>query len=206
MHNKPAVEIKAVVFDYGGVLAEEGFREGLMAIAVANGLSPTHFFKIATEAVHDSGYLTGRAPESVYWDDLRQRAGIRGADEELRREILTRFVLRPWMLELVKALRRHGRIVSILSDQTDWLDELDRRDDFFKEFDTVFNSYHIGMGKRDPEVFTFVADRLGLQPSGILFIDDNEGHVERAAAKGLQTVLFRDRESFMREMASLGLS
>lgn len=177
-----------------------------MAIAAANGLSPTHFFEIATEAVHDSGYLTGRAPESAYWDHLRQRTGIKGADEALRREILTRFVLRPWMLDLARKLRRQGKIVSILSDQTDWLDELDRRDDFFKEFDSVFNSYHIGMGKRDPEVFTFVADRLGAQPSGILFIDDNEAHIGRAQSKGLQTILFRDRESFMSQMASLGLA
>lgn len=176
-----------------------------MAIAVANGLSPRQFFEIATEAVHDSGYLVGRADEAHYWEVLRQQAGIKGTDETLRREILSRFVLRPWMIELVRELRRQGRIVSILSDQTDWLDELDRRDNFFKEFHSVFNSYHIGMGKRNLAVFPYVADRLGFQPSGILFIDDNEGHVERAALQGLKTILFRDRESLMAGMAALGL-
>jgi putative hydrolase of the HAD superfamily len=36
--------IKAVLFDFGGVLAEEGFREGLKAIGVKNGLDPDDFF------------------------------------------------------------------------------------------------------------------------------------------------------------------
>lgn len=177
-----------------------------MAIATDNGLSPTQFFEIATEAVHDTGYLVGQAPESAYWDCLRQRAGIKGPDEALRREILSRFVLRPWMVELARRLRGQGKTVAILSDQTDWLDELDTRDDFFKEFDAVFNSYHIGMGKRNPDVFTFVAGRLGVPTPGILFIDDNEGHIGRARSKGMQTILYRDLESFMSQMAALGLA
>ena len=36
--------IKTVIFDFGGVLAEEGFREGLLAIARENGLDPDAFF------------------------------------------------------------------------------------------------------------------------------------------------------------------
>lgn len=203
MNDKATAKIQAVLFDYGGVLAEEGFREGLMAIAEANGLSPAQFFETATEAVYDTGYLTGRAQESDYWEALRHRAGIKGTDGALRREILTRFVLRPWMLDLVRRFRGNGKTVAILSDQTDWLDELDRRDDFLKEFDLVFNSYYIGMGKRDPSVFTYVVERLGVPASGVLFIDDNQGHIQRAAARGLQTILYRDRESFMDEIARL---
>jgi putative hydrolase of the HAD superfamily len=41
--------INAVVFDFGGVLAEEGFMEGLKAIARKNGLNPDEFFKIAID-------------------------------------------------------------------------------------------------------------------------------------------------------------
>lgn len=202
---KAVSKIEVVLFDYDGVLAEEGFREGLKAIAAQNGLSPVEFFEMATEAVHDSEYLVGRASESHYWDILRQRSGIKGTEDLLRREILTRFVLRPWMLELVRTIRRQDRMVAALSDQTNWLDELNYRDDFFKDFDVVFNSYHIGMSKRNPAVFPYVADRMGVAAAGILFVDDTEGHIERAASQGLKTILFRDRESFMAEMKSLNL-
>jgi hypothetical protein len=38
--------IKAVVFDFGGVVAEEGFREGLKAIGRKNGLDPRVFSRL----------------------------------------------------------------------------------------------------------------------------------------------------------------
>lgn len=197
--------IKAVLVDYGGVLAEEGFREGLMAIARSNGLVPSAFFELAADAVYESGYVTGNAEESAYWSLVRERSGIGGSGAALRGEILRRFILRPWMVEIVRMLRSRGRIVSILSDQTDWLDELNDRDDFFKEFDSVFNSYHVGKGKRDPSLFTDVARTLDLPCAQILFIDDNEANVERARSRGLVTTLFKDREKLLKDLTSLGL-
>lgn len=38
--------IKAIIFDFGGVLAKEGFREGLKSIAEKNGLDPSQVFKM----------------------------------------------------------------------------------------------------------------------------------------------------------------
>ncbi len=197
--------VKVILFDFGGVIAEEGFREGLMAIALLNGLSPETFFKIASSTVYDSGYVVGKADESSYWSLIRERTGITQSDTELRREILRRFQLRPWMLEIVRELRKKGHVVGILSDQTQWLDELDCRDRFFSEFDVVFNSYHLGMGKKDPVVFVKVAEKLGVQPSEILFIDDNNGNIERARSVGLSTILYRDRVSFVNEIEQSGI-
>jgi putative hydrolase of the HAD superfamily len=203
---KPADRrIKAILFDFGGVLAEEGFRQGLMEIARSNGLDPVSFFELASAAAYNTGYALGKADEKIYWDTLREKAGIRGSDEELRREILSRFVIRPWMIDLVRSLRDGLKDVSILSDQTNWLDELEARYGFFQEFTRVFNSYHMGKGKKDPELFSDIARELGLQPSEILFIDDNEGHTAGARSRGLNTILYRDRESLFSELAQLGL-
>jgi putative hydrolase of the HAD superfamily len=198
--------IKGVLFDFGGVLSEEGFREGLMAIGQAAGLSPEAFFETAAAAVYDSEYVLGKAEESAYWAMVRERTGIEGSDNEFRREILERFRLRLWMLEIVRALRSRGYLVGILSDQSQWLDELDQRYDFFKEFHHVFNSYHLGKGKKDPSLFPEIAAKLGVKGSEILFVDDNEGNVERARTNGWNTILYRNREDFLEKMKEYGLS
>jgi len=197
--------IEAVAFDFGGVLAEEGFREGLLAIARLNGLDEQQFFEIATAAVYTTGYVTGKADEHSFWQALRDRTGISGRDEELREEILKRFILRPWILRIVRELRSRGYVVAILSDQTQWLDDLDRQHHFFKEFDRVFNSYHSGKGKKDPSLFRDVAAELGIPPSKVLFIDDNPGNVERARSQGLRTIHYKNRESFEEEIRKFGL-
>ncbi|NIQ97328.1 MAG: HAD family phosphatase [Desulfuromonadales bacterium] len=199
--------IRTVLFDFGGVLAEEGFRDGLKVIARRRGLEPEAFYKLGAEAVYDSGYVTGEGDEGDFWNLMCRKSDLERYEEWFTREILQRFVLRPRMLALASELRRQGLVVAVLSDQTDWLDKLDARDHFFRQFDRVFNSYHIGRGKRDPGLFDEVVQTLKAKPNEILFVDDNIGHVERARSRGLKALLFLDEESFFSDLpASLPLS
>lgn len=195
--------IRAVFFDFGGVLATEGFHEGLVAIARSQGLDPDEFFRIAREAVYDSGYVTGRGSESDFWDLVRLRSGIRGSDAELSAECIDRFRLRPGMLELVRGVRSRGVLTAILSDQTDWLERLDARAPFYREFDRVFNSYRLGKGKRDASLFDDAVRELGVPPAAAVFIDDDPGNISRAAERGLHALLFRDEASLRRDLGAL---
>ena len=197
--------IRAVLFDFGGVIAEEGFYHGLRAIAAHDGLDPDAFFRLAEDTIHETGYVTGRIAEHAYWDAVRERTGLRGEDAYLREEILSRFVVRPEMLSHADRIRASGRTVCILSDQTDWLEELERRAHFSGHFDRVFNSYVLHKSKRDASVFTDVCAALSLQPGEALFIDDNINNIRRASVAGLQTMHFTDPASFPGALVRLGI-
>jgi putative hydrolase of the HAD superfamily len=191
-------EISTVLFDYGGVLASEGFEKGLQALARRFGIDPQNLAAAGAEAVYDSGYVTGDASETQFWSLLTARTGLPAYRPEFTAEILDRFVLRPNLLAAADRLRQAGYRLAILSDQTDWLDRLNQRDLFFGHFDQVFNSYHLGKGKRDASLFLDIASRLQVRPEQLLFIDDNPGHIRRAAGLGLITHLFVDQESCLR--------
>ena len=195
MHNN-----RAVLFDFGGVLAEEGFRDGLEALGRAQRLPVADMTQAGMHAVYDSGYVTGQGTEADFWNLLRERTGLRGDDAVLTKTILDGFVVRSWILELVQRLRSLGYVTGILSDQTDWLDRLDAAQHFYRCFDRVYNSYRLGKGKRDPSVFGDVAADLGLPPSQILFIDDNEHNVERARLAGIHAIHYQDRTGFLDEL------
>ena len=107
------------------------------------------------------------------------------------------------MLDLVRRLRTGGYVTAILSDQTHWLDELDARHHFTDAFDRVYNSFHLGKGKRDPSLFADVAADLGLPPSALLFVDDDLGNVNRARAAGYQAILFADAHTCIGELERL---
>jgi putative hydrolase of the HAD superfamily len=192
--------VDVILFDFGGVLAEEGFAEGLAAIARKNGIDERAFVALGHELVHKTGFVTGRSDEAAYWEALRREAGIRGKDGDLRREILSRFRLRPWLLRIVRAAREGGTRVGILSDQTLWLDELNAKRPFFGLFDYVFNSYHMGTSKMDPAHFKDVIGELRVEPGRVLFVDDNEGHIGRANRQGWHTILYLDRKQFIRHI------
>ena len=191
-----------MLLDFGGVIAEEGYRFGLEAIAGRNDVDPADLKREADDAIYDTGYITGRGTESGFWERLRRRTGIAGSDDALSGEILRRFVLRPRMIAAVRELRRQGVVVGILSDQTDWLERLDARDRFFPEFDRVFNSFRLGKGKRDATVFDDVVRDLGAVPGETLFVDDNPGHVDRARSRGLAAILFRTEDAFFKELSA----
>ncbi|HUJ19787.1 MAG TPA: HAD family phosphatase [Nitrospirota bacterium] len=195
--------IKTILFDFGGVLAEEGFREGLEEIARKNGVDPVTFFSLADALIDETGYLIGRAGEAEYWKSVRERAGVRGTDHELREEILKRFVLRQPMLACVDLLRSCGLSVAMLSDQTNWLEEIDRDSGLFSHFDRVFNSFRIHRSKREASTFQYVCSELGVKPEEILFIDDNKEHIGRARGIGMQTILFTTAEDFERQIREL---
>jgi putative hydrolase of the HAD superfamily len=194
---------RAVLFDFGGVLATEGFREGLQEIARLQGLDPREVHMTGMDAIYDSGYIVGKGSEAGFWAMMRERTGLVGTDEELSGEILGRFVIRPLMLEAVQRLRRMGIITAILSDQTDWLERLDDRDLFYSEFDHVFNSYRLGKGKREPTLFADVVACVGILPHEALFVDDMPANVELAMDEGLQVILFTDEEDFLAKMEKL---
>lgn len=192
--------IKAILFDFGGVIAEEGFYQGLLEIGRRSGLNPESFFRTVDELIYDTGYLTGQTDEASFWNTVRSRTGVTASDTELRQNILTRFRLRPDMINLADLLRSKCIIVSMLSDQTNWLEEIDQQTGLFRHFDAVFNSFRIHKSKRDASVFRFVCSALGTKPEETLFVDDNINHIKRGRGEGLQTVHFVDVSDFERKI------
>ena len=203
MTNEP---INAVLFDFGGVIAEEGFHNGMVAMAREQGLDDEAIAGVATQAVYDSGFVLGRGTAADFWKLMQERIGLQGEEDVLTARILEGFVVRSWMIELVQRLRANDYITGILSDQTHWLDELDNKYHFSEVFDHIFNSYYLGKGKHDPTLFADVAASLGLAPAAILFVDDDAGNVVRASDAGMQTIHYVDRESFLARLEKLSVT
>jgi len=195
--------IRAVLFDYGGVIVEEGFYNGLLQLAKEQSLPVRSMPEEGMNAVYDSGFVLGHGTATEFWALLRNRTGLEGDDDFLTNRVNNGFIIRQRVIDLIRSLRSKGYVTGILSDQTHWLNELDERDHFFKEFDHIYNSYYLGKGKRDPTIFTDVVNDLKLQPGEVLFIDDNEKNVLRAREMGLKAILYVDHKSFIAELEEI---
>lgn len=197
---QPKSKISAILFDYGGVLAEEGFRNGLIKLAEEQSLNAEAMPAEGIKAVYDSGFVLGRGTAADFWSLMRERTGLIGDDAILTDRILSGFVIRPWMISLVLQCHEQGYVTGILSDQTYWLDCLNERDHFYDAFDHVFNSYTLGKGKQEPSTFNDVATDIGLPCGEILFIDDDAGNVKRAQEAGMQVLHYVDKDRFIQEL------
>ena len=90
-----------------------------------------------------------------------------------------------------------------MSDQTNWLDELDARLDFFKLFDAVYNSYHLGKSKADASQFSDIVSRMKDKPGRVLFVDDDEAHCQRARSAGLNAMRYHRPRSIPERICAL---
>lgn len=189
--------IKVFLFDFGGVISEEGFREGLYAIARKNFLNPEEFYQKAKELIYSMGYVQGVASEESYFLELKKIFEIKDDISSLRKEILSRFEIRDAVIEWVIKLREEGFKTGILSDQTNWLYELNEKNAFFLYFDYVFNSYKLKKTKRDPSIFSDIVNSLNIKAEELVFIDDDVENIKRAKSFGIRTILYTGFDDFV---------
>lgn len=200
MPQPTATPIRGVLFDFGGVIAREGFLDTMTRAALAKSLDPQHVMQAAIDAMYGSGFLTNTAGEERFWELFAAKSGLAGDRDSMRESILSGCVPRQEMLGLAGALAVTGKKTAILSDHTSWLDELERRHRFFIHYEYVFNSYHTGVTKREPESFSQALAAMELAPGEALFIDDAKRNVAVAKEVGLHAIHFAEDAAFAQEM------
>lgn len=198
--------ISAAIFDFDGVIAEPGFR---LALAELSSNSPDELTEIAAHgmrALLRSGYVTGEGSEEDFWTLLSAATPISGDRASLREAIIRRSTPRLPMLSLVGGLRDRGLPIALLSDHTDWLDNIAAATGLADHFDYFFNSYYLQRCKRDPLLFDQVLGWMGCDAGQTLFVDDNPANVERAISRGLQGIVYQSFPQLQRDLTGLGLA
>jgi len=193
------LKIRAVIFDFGGVLCFPPTEQQLAEAAALCGLSVEAF--VHAFWLNRRNYDRGHDP-AAYWRDIAGRAGRTFDDamvaEMVKREIdfWTRFderVMR-WVRQLQAA--RYG--TGILSNLPRPLGEgLRATHGFLDAFDQVTFSYELGCIKPEREIYEHAVHGLGIPAEETAFLDDRLENVEGARAAGLQAILFTTWEQFL---------
>ncbi|MBN2407478.1 MAG: HAD hydrolase-like protein [Elusimicrobia bacterium] len=179
-----------ILFDFGGVLAPEGFQLGILILSRMFSKTYKEMYEIVGyEAGLRSGYTAGKTGESVFWKTLSENLGIKDDLASLRYVFLDNFQPRKDMLELVSELKDTYRL-GIFSDQTNWIYELDEKYDFFRYFDCRFISYDLGFTKHDSEFYRIPSEKTGIDPASILVVDDKPRVVDNCIKAGMLGYLF----------------
>ena len=206
-------ELRGLLIDYGGVLTTP-LADAVAAWLRADGIDPERFGRLmrrwlasdaGPNAVHD--LETGRISAADFERRLAAELLDGTADPGGRPEaagMLTRMFagFRPdtAMADVVRAARRAGIRTGLLSNS--WGLEYPR-DNWDTLFDTIVISGEVGLRKPDPAIYRLAAQRLGLPPGQVVFVDDLAPNVRAAAAVGMVGVHHTDVDTTADELEVL---
>jgi epoxide hydrolase-like predicted phosphatase len=189
------------LIDYGGVLTTNLFgsfasfctKEGLDPQALRSAFAGD---KQAARLLVD--FEKGRIEEQEFEVALAGKLGV--APERLIDRLFAEMRPEPLVIEAVAAAKRAGIRCGLLSNS--WGHRYDRSR-WEELFDATVISGEIGMRKPDPEIYALAAERLGLPPDQIVFVDDIPHNLPPAEAIGMKTVHHTDPARTVAELEAL---
>jgi putative hydrolase of the HAD superfamily len=185
--------IKAIIFDCFGVLTSDGwlpFKQKYF------GSDPEKFEEASRLNALANGY---KIPYSQFLSEVSALANV--SSNELD-QAMHHSVRNDQMLEFIADLKKSYKIGMLSNISGDWLAEL-----FTPEqvtlFDALALSYETGFAKPDPRAYESIMERLDFRPQECVYIDDQQSFVQAANALGMQTIHFKDFESFKNQLVAI---
>ena len=185
--------IKAVIFDFFGVLAVRGVG------SFSKTYYPNDAEKIKlTEDLQDKLNL-GTLGYDGYIDGLAKVGGV-GREEVLR--YTEDYKANAELLDCIQRELKPKYKIGIISNAgDDWVDEVLGSDT--KLFDDIVLSYKVGIIKPEPEIYEISTKNLGVRPEEAVFIDDILKYCQGAEAVGMNTIWYKDFDQFKTELETI---
>ena len=197
--------IKALIFDFGGVLVRTESWEPRERLARRLGLSAQELYNLVFEGEGSRLEQLGRISSEERWRQLGNTLGL-GADEDLaafRQEFFAGDVLDVELAQYVRRMRTHLR-TALLSNAPSGLAGYLRTPLAIDDcFDVVVISGAVGMMKPDPGIYRLTLERLQVSPHEAVFVDDIPENVRAAGQQGIHAIQFTGRESLLGRLRGL---
>jgi epoxide hydrolase-like predicted phosphatase len=198
-------EIKAVIFDWGGVLIDDPLSGLMQYCADALGVSKEEFIKAYNKSADD--FTRGKIGEKTFWNKICGELGKPLPKESSLWGNAFRAVYRPRneMFSMVSSLRKAGYKTALLSNTEVPPVQL-FHEQKYDMFEVLVFSCAEKTAKPERKIYEITVQRLGTTPEQIVFIDDRQNFVDGAKQAGLNAILFQGIEQLKKELARFGIT
>jgi epoxide hydrolase-like predicted phosphatase len=190
--------IKAVIFDFAGVVGVDGYWAWLAERVPDLDSHRADLHEISVKADR------AEIPTSEFVDFVAGKAGLPA--EVVTREMISRFVINHDLVRLIAKLKTQYKTGLLSNFVYEWLEDILEANDLYRLFDSVIISSRVKMVKPDRMIYELAWSKLGILPSEAVFIDDRQGNVDAAIQCGLHGLLFKDVPSLKSELRMLGVT
>jgi epoxide hydrolase-like predicted phosphatase len=194
-------QIRAVIFDFGGVLVRMVDDRPRRKLALQLGVPLSRLDDLVFFSNSAQKASRGKITVGMHWEAVREALGIQPAN-------MPDFLAEYWSAddvnwELLDVIRKlHPRYkVGLLSNAWDDLRQtMHARWNIDGLFDEMIISAEVKLVKPDPRIFHLALERLGVQPAEAIFIDDIKENVEAARREGLFAIQYIETKKTLDEL------
>ncbi len=194
--------IKAVIFDWGGVLIENP-TSGIQRycrdyLGIGDGCMLAAYRKLMPY------FQEGKITEEEFWKGVRRRTGAkREMPASLWLEAFERsYSEKKDVFAVAAELHEKGYRTGILSNTEKPARPFINREPY-RIFDPIVLSWEAGSAKPQHRIFEVLIETLRMDPPDILLIDDVAANITVARELGLQGLLFTNTEELKAALADL---
>jgi putative hydrolase of the HAD superfamily len=203
--------IRAVFFDFGGVLLQHADGIDHKAIEARLGLEERTLFRCLYRDSRYMDYQVGGCTNEEWIESIRVAAtthvGPERVDELMNAWQNAERLLNPLMVSLVERLRAGGYRTGIISNTIPGMEERISREfpHLIPLFDVRIGSGDIGLAKPDPAVFQHALRELDVPAEASVFTDDVRSYAEAARTVGMHGFYFTGYDQFASDLRSIGV-
>lgn len=203
---EPLPDVRAVIFDWGGVIEALPDEAHFAAWEQRLALEPGTLREILWGEVWRR-LEVGTITNDDFMQHIADRLGLPDRAAALRfvNEFYAGNRFNPEVLAAARLLRDRYK-VALLTNAFPGQDDLIRERfglDVYCEFDVYVNSAYVGLRKPDPAIFHLTLDQLGVAPQQAVFLDDGLRNVDSARELGIHTIQFVDPATSLAELEVL---
>ena len=204
MNKNPDNDIKAIIFDVGGVLVRTVDQSGRQKWESQLGLPSGGAEAIVLNSEMGHRAQRGEITTEALWTWVMAHLELGEGLHQFRQDFWGGDVVDQSLVTLVRKLRRRYQL-AIISNAMDSLTEILAEYTLLDEFDLIVGSAYEGVMKPDPIIFERTLQRLGVTPPQSIFIDDSPVNIAGAQALGINAILFTPRTNLAGELAGFNV-
>lgn len=203
----PSPDVRAVLWDFGGVLTTSPF-EAFARYETDNGLDPG-FIRRLNATNPDSNAWARLERSEVTLDEFaglfEAEAAAAGATiDALAVMAVLRGELRPAMVEAVKRCHQKLKTGLLTNNFVPTDDSMSLgHEAVLDHFDAIVESSKVGYRKPDPRFYEMACEELGIEPAEAVFLDDLGINLKPARAMGMRTIKVEDPDKALAELQAV---